>query len=71
MGEEPILNDRQEYFLLYLVAVKQVLEEVFSIKIYEIATQDDYFNIEKWKSAFIRNKLSMESFYKDIQNKIK
>ena len=64
-------NDRQEYFLLYLVAVKQVLEEVFSIKIYEIATQDDYFNIEKWKSAFIRNKLSMESFYKDIQNKIK
>ena len=64
-------NDRHEYLLLYLVAVKQVLEEMFSIKIYEITTQDDYFNIEKWRSAFVRNKLSMESFYRDIQRKIR
>lgn len=64
-------KDKHEYLLLYFIAVKQVLEEMFSIKIYEITTQDDYFNTEKWKSAFIRNKLSMESFYGDIQKKIK
>lgn len=64
-------KDKHEYLLLYLIAVKQVLEEMFSIKIYEINTQDDYFNAEKWKSAFIRNKLSIESFYRDIQRKIR
>jgi hypothetical protein len=64
-------NDKKEYTLLYLVAIKQVLEEMFSIKIYEMATQDDYFNVEKWKSVFIRNRLSMESFYKDIQRKLR
>ncbi|MBL7147989.1 MAG: hypothetical protein ISS82_04145 [Nanoarchaeota archaeon] len=64
-------KDKHEYLLLYLIAVKQVLEEMFSIKIYEITTQDDYFNIEKWKSAFIRNKLSMESFYGDVQRKMR
>jgi hypothetical protein len=64
-------HDKHEYLLLYLVMVKQVLEEMFSIKIYEITTQDDYFNIEKWRSAFIRNKLSMESFYRDIQKRIR
>ncbi len=64
-------NDRQEYLLLYLVAVKQVLEEMFSIKMYEITTQDDYFNAERWRSAYARNKLSMESFYRDIQEKMK
>ena len=64
-------KDKHEYLLLYLVAVKQVLEEVFSIKIYEINIQNDYFDIDKWRSTFLRNKLSMESFYKDIQKKIK
>lgn len=64
-------KDKHEFLLLYLVAVKQVLEEMFSIKMYEIVTQDDYFDIEKWRSAFVRNKLSMESFYGDIQEKIR
>lgn len=64
-------SDKHEYLLLYLVAVKQALEGIFSIKIYEVTTQDDYFDIEKWRSAFARNKLSMESFYKDIQEKMR
>jgi len=64
-------DNRREYLLLYLIAVKQVLEEMFSIKIYEITTLDDYFNLEKWRSAFNRNKLSMESFYSDIQRKMR
>lgn len=64
-------NDRQEHNLLYLIAIKQVLEEMFDIRIYEITTQEDFFNLEKWRSVFLRNKLSMDSFYRDIQRKIK
>ena len=64
-------RDKHEYLLIYLVIIKQILEEVFSIKIYEINTEDDYFDEDKWRSSFMRNKLSMESFYRDIQRKLK
>jgi len=64
-------SDKQEYLLLYLIAVKQVFEETFSLKIFEINTQEDYFDVEKWRLTFIRNDLSMESFYNDIQKKIR
>ena len=63
-------NDRQEFLLLYLVAVKQVLEYIFGIRIYEMTTRKDYFDTEKWRNAYIRNNISMESFYHDIQKKM-
>ena len=64
-------HDRDEFLLLYLVAVKGVLEYIFGIKIYEMITREDYYNIEKWRNAYNRNSLSMESFYHDIQKKMR
>jgi hypothetical protein len=64
-------HDRDEFLLLYLVAVKGVLEYIFGIKIYEMITREDYYNIEKWRNAYNRNNLSMESFYHDIQKKMR
>ncbi len=64
-------NDPKEFLLLYLVSVKQVLEYIFSIKIYEMIIREDYFDTEKWRKAYNRNNLSMESFYHDIQKKIR
>ena len=63
-------NDKEEFLLLYLVAVKQVLEYIFGIRIYEMTTRKDYFDTEKWRNAYIRNNISMESFYHDIQKKM-
>ena len=64
-------DERQEFLLLYLVVVKKILEDMFGIKIYEMITGDDYFDTEKWRNAYIRNNLSMESFYHDIQKKMR
>ncbi len=64
-------KNKKEFLLLYLIAAKQILEERFAVKIYEILTEGDYFNAEKWKAAYLRNKLSLESFYKDIEKRIK
>ena len=64
-------NDKEEFLLLYLVAVKQVLEYIFGIRIYEMTTRKDYFDTEKWRNAYIRNNISMESFYHDIQKKMR
>ena len=63
-------HDRDEFLLLYLVAVKGVLEYIFRIKIYEMITREDYYDIEKWRNAYNRSNLSMESFYHDIQKKM-
>ena len=64
-------HDRDEFLLLYFIAVKGVLEYIFGIRIYEMAIREDYFNIEKWRNAYNRNNLSMESFYHDIQKKLR
>ena len=63
-------NDMQEFLLLYLVAIKQVLEYIFGIRLYDMTTRKDYFDTEKWRNAYIRSNLSMESFYHDIQKKM-
>ena len=68
--EKPPILSNKECLLLYLVALKQILEETFGINIYEIATDEDYFDSEKWEKAYKRNKLSMESFYSDVQKKL-
>jgi len=63
-------HDKEEFLLLYFVAVKGVLEDIFGIKIYEMITREDYYDIEKWRNAYNRSNLSMESFYHDIQKKM-
>ena len=57
--------------LLYFIAFKQILEEGFNIKIYEILTLDDYFNYDKWKTVYTIHQLSMESFRIDVEEKLK
>ena len=64
-------KNTREFLLLHLIAVKQILEDMFLIKISEILTEGDYLNPERWRSAYQRNKLSMESYYKDIEKRIK
>jgi len=64
-------NDKEEFILLYLIAVKTTLEDIFGIRIYDIVTAKDYYDLEKWRNAYLTYHLSMESFYRDIQNKIK
>lgn len=64
-------NNKKDYLLLYLIAVKQVLEFMFGKKINEIINSEDFFDIYKWKEAYKRNNLSMESYYHDIEEKLK
>jgi hypothetical protein len=64
-------KDRSEYLLLYLICVKEVLEKTFDIRMFEIITKYDYFSLEKWDKAYKRNDLSMESFYSDVQKRLK
>ena len=40
-------NDMQEFLLLYLVAIKQVLEYIFGIRLYDMTTRKHYFDPEK------------------------
>ncbi|MBS3165803.1 hypothetical protein J4444_01650 [Candidatus Woesearchaeota archaeon] len=57
--------------LLYFVAIKQVLEESFNLKIYELSTTEDFLSYDKWKSVYSSNKLSMESFQSDIERNLR
>ncbi|MBN2422106.1 hypothetical protein JXB41_02675 [Candidatus Woesearchaeota archaeon] len=64
-------HDKIEFSLIYFACVKQVLEEAFDISIYEIITEDDLFNIEKWDKLYKRYNLSRDSFYHDIEGQLK
>lgn len=71
--EKPSLlerRDKREFLLLYLVCLKQILEDIFDIDIFEISKEDDYFDIGLWQKGYIRNNFSMESFQSDIEKKI-
>jgi hypothetical protein len=64
------IENKQEQLLLYLALVKHILEQIFDIKLYEIVTDKDYFNLDLWRAAYKRNNLSQESYYKDIEKKL-
>jgi hypothetical protein len=68
---ELLKKDKNEYLLLYFIAVKQVLEETFNLNLFEFSKQEDYFNLEKWRNIYIMANLSMESYYDDIETKLK
>ncbi len=59
-------KNKKEYFLLYFAALKQILEETFDIKAYEILTDEDYSSLEKWQKVYKRFELSQESLDTDI-----
>jgi hypothetical protein len=66
--EDP--REFSNYLLFYFVAIKQVLEIIFDINLYEIANHEDYFNLSKWEETYNRNKLSLDSFNTDVKNKL-
>lgn len=51
---------------LYFACLKQILEDLFDIIIYEINTEEDLTNIDKWEDIYKRNNLSEESLDADI-----
>lgn len=40
--------DQKTAQLLYFVALKQILEESFNLKMYELSHMDDFFNYDRW-----------------------
>ncbi len=64
-------QDKKTYPLLHFIILKELLEEYFDIRIYEISTTKDYLNYDLWKQTYLRNKLSMESFHKDVERQLK
>jgi hypothetical protein len=64
-------NDKTEYLLLHLIAMKEILEETFDINIYEIVALNDYFDLDKWEKAYKENDLSKESLHTDVQRKLR
>jgi hypothetical protein len=63
-------KDGKEYLLIYLVVLKEILEETFDINIYEITALNDYFERDKWEKAYKENNLSLDSFNSDVQKKL-
>ncbi len=61
----------EEFLLLYLACLKQLLEESFDIILYELSTEEDLLSSEKWDKGYRRNSLSRESFYTDVQRRLK
>ncbi|MFH1408409.1 MAG: hypothetical protein ABIH34_00735 [Nanoarchaeota archaeon] len=57
------------YDLLYYACLKSILEEFFEINLFELMTERDLLNIEKWEQAYNRNDLSKESFDIDINKR--
>ncbi|NQU78639.1 hypothetical protein HQ545_02620 [Candidatus Woesearchaeota archaeon] len=69
--EKIIQSDKSEYRLIYLICIKDVLEQTFDIQIYEVMTKPDYFTPDRWEKAYQRNGLSMDSFYSDVQKRLR
>jgi hypothetical protein len=63
-------KDKKEYLLIYLVILKEILEETFDINIHEITALNDYFERDKWEKAYKENNLSLDSFHSDVQKKL-
>ncbi|MFH1175023.1 MAG: hypothetical protein V1725_07875 [archaeon] len=67
----PSTLPKKEKEMIYLICVKQILEETFDVKLYELETVDDYNSQSKWKQAYNRTNLSRDSLYSDIMKVLK
>gem|GEM_PF-2445043 len=68
--ESPTKLDAEEELLLYFICLKQILEESFSIILYEITIDYDVLNLDAWIAAYNRNNLSRDSLNTDIIKKL-
>lgn len=67
----PVNSRNEESKLLYLICIKQILEETFDIELYQVVNKEDYFSIEKWSEAYTKYNLSQDSLRSDITVKIR
>lgn len=65
---KPSTLNIEDIRLIYLICVKQILEETFDVKLYELVTEKDYMDTSKWMEAYDRNNLSRDSLSTDIRN---
>lgn len=66
---EHVMN--KEKNLIYFVCIKQLLEEIFDIKLYQFETIEDYFKGDTWSNAYEKNNLSKDSLHFDIRRHLK
>lgn len=64
---DPKTTNIKEKKLIYFVCIKQLLEQIFDIKLYQFETIDDYFNEDNWSEAYEKNNLSKDSLHFDIR----
>jgi hypothetical protein len=57
----------KEANLIYFVCMRQILEHIFDIKLYQFETIEDYFNGDNWSEAYTKNNLSKDSLHFDIR----
>jgi hypothetical protein len=57
----------QENNLIYFICLKELLEDIFDIKLYQFETIEDYFNGDIWSNAYEKNNLSKDSLHFDIR----
>ncbi|HJX06305.1 MAG TPA: hypothetical protein VJ461_06360 [Candidatus Nanoarchaeia archaeon] len=68
---KPTTLSFEERNLLYFICLKQVLEETFDIKLYQLSNIEDYTNIDTWNEIYSKHGLSRDSLRSDIKEKIK
>jgi hypothetical protein len=61
----------QEKNLIYFICLKELLEDIFDIKLYQFETIEDYFNGDIWSNAYEKNNLSKDSLHFDIRRHLK
>lgn len=68
--KEPKKFPEKEQNTLYLISLKQILEETFDVILYQFSNLSDYFNVDNWIDAYKKNNLSKESLQKDVKRKL-
>jgi hypothetical protein len=63
--------NKEELKLIYFICIKNVIEESFDLKIYEIINSQDFLNIDIWNQIYTKYNLSKDSFNNDIKRKLK
>lgn len=67
----PKTLSKSEFNKIYFICLKQILEQTFDIKLYQLSTLDDYLNIDKWMEAYKKYNLSKDSLTQDVKDKLK
>ena len=63
--------DSRTLALIYFVALRKIFEEVLFLPVYEFSFEHDYFSLDKWQEFYTKNGLSQESFYQDVEKRLR